>query len=246
MAITHFRVNIITARQSVVWRAAQYHRVRMLLKMQGKESTSECRGLPDHAEVMLPVSAPRWIVDIVESVAPWRASQDIWNKITMEERANGQLAREIVVALPVELNRDQNIALMRDFIELYLVSLGVVVDWVFRDECGNPHVRILHTLRPIGDHGFGPKFIPVREGDGNPVRCDDGNKIVYQALVGGGRNDLLKLRNDWGVTVNRHLEMAGHEARIDVRSYDVRGIEKMPDKHTGGVGMAIDMRKESA
>lgn len=243
MAIAHFSVNIITARQSVIWRAARHHRVRMRLKMGGKESAHECIGLPDHAEVMLPVSAPRWIMDMVESVAPWQASQDIWSKITMEERANGQLAREIIVVLPVELSRDQNIALMRDFIEIYLVSLGVVVDWVFHDVRGNPHARLLHTLRPVDSEGFGKKKIAVLDDNGHPLRV--GGRIVYRTLIGGW-DGFIALRSAWGVVVNRHLEMAGLEARIDMRSYKDQGIDKVPGRHIGGITRAIEKRKASA
>lgn len=243
MAIAHFNVKIITSRQSVIWFAAKHHRVRMFDELKGCMVKSEGGGEPVHTEIMLPVSAPRWIMDMVEGVAPWQASQDIWNKITMEERANGQLAREIIVALPVELNRDQNVALMRDFIELYLVSLGVVVDWVFHDMRGNPHARLLHTLRPVDAKGFGKKKIAILDDDGRPLRV--GGHIVYRTLI-GGRDGFIALRSAWGVVVNRHLDMAGHEARIDMRSYKDQGADKVPGRHIGGVRRAIEKRKASA
>ncbi|TCQ73815.1 MobA/MobL family protein [Ochrobactrum sp. BH3] len=245
MAIAHFNGSIIKAHQSVIWYAAKHHRVRMFDELKGCLVKSEGGGEPVHEEVMLPVSAPRWIQDMVEGVEPWQASQDIWNKITMEERANGQLAREIVVALPVELSRKQNIALMRDFIELYLVSLGVVVDWVFHDMPGNPHGLILHTLRPVCASGFGPKSIPVLDEEGQPIRRGSRKQIVHRSVI-GGRFEFSALRSAWGSVVNRHLEMAESKARIDMRSYAEQGVDKVPGKHVGHGKRAKAKRLASA
>ncbi|WP_408914404.1 MobA/MobL family protein [Brucella pseudogrignonensis] len=242
MSIAHFNARIITSRQSVVCYAAKHHRVRMFDALKGRMVKLEGGSEPVHTEVMLPVSAPRWIMDMVDDVEPWKASQDVWNKITMEERANGQLAREIIVALPVELKREQNIALMQDFIELHLVSLGVVVDWTFHDTPGSPHARILHTLRPVDSAGFGKKNLPVVDDDGRPLRT--GNRIVYRPLI-GGHEGIIALRTAWRAVVNRHLEMAGDEARIDMRSYIDKGVDNVPGQHTGSVRRAIVERKAS-
>ena len=53
-----------------------------------------------HTEIILPANAPRDFYD--------RAT--LWNSVEMSERAaNAQLAREVEVALPNELNREEQL-----------------------------------------------------------------------------------------------------------------------------------------
>lgn len=189
-----------------------------------------------HEEVAIPESSPAWIRDMVEGVDPDEASEAIWNKITMEERANGQLAREIVVALPVELTREQNIDLMRDYVAQLVTAKGMVADWVYHEPEGNPHVHLMHTLRPVEAEGFGKKKIAVLDENGNPMRS--GNRILYKTLI-GGMAGLRDWRIAWADVVNHHLAMAGHEVRIDMRSYAEQGIDLTPTTHLGPAGTAI-------
>ncbi len=237
MAIAHFNVQIIAATRSAVDAAAYRHRTRMVDELQGS-STRNYGNRDDlvHEEVALPANSPRWIADMAEDVAPAKASEAIWNKITMEERANGQLAREIVVALPIELTREENIALMREYVADQVTSRGMVADWVYHDVPGNPHVHLMHTLRPVEVNGFGKKKIAVLDENGDPLRA--GNRIVYKTLI-GGMEGLREWRFAWGDVVNHHLAMAGHETRIDMRSYEEQGIDVVPTQHLGPAGTAI-------
>ena len=59
-----------------------------------------------HTEIILPANAPREFYD--------RAT--LWNSVEMSEKAaNAQLAREVEVALPNELNREEQLKLVREF-----------------------------------------------------------------------------------------------------------------------------------
>ncbi|WP_157803313.1 Ti-type conjugative transfer relaxase TraA [Brucella pituitosa] len=239
MAIAHFRVQIIGAARSAIDAAAYRHRTRMYDELKG--GVTRCYDDKQdlvHEEVAIPEGSPQWITDMVEGVDPDEASQTIWNKITMEERANGQLAREIVVALPVELTREQNIDMMRDYVAQLVTAKGMVADWVYHEPEGNPHVHLMHTLRPVAEEGFGKKSIPVLDENGQPLRRGPRQQIVHRTVI-GGLEQLKEWRNVWGEVVNHHLAMAGHDVRIDMRSYAEQGIDIEPTKHLGPAGTAI-------
>ena len=64
------------------------------------------------------------------------------------------MAREFVVALPIELSREQQIELLQDFIQEQFVSDGMCADAAIHDTDGhNPHAHILLTVRPLDEQG---------------------------------------------------------------------------------------------
>ncbi|PRA78284.1 hypothetical protein CQ054_22370 [Ochrobactrum sp. MYb29] len=240
MAIAHFTATMIGAKRNVVWLASQRHRARMYDELNGCFTGRFNDDGPDYEEIALPANHPQWIADLVASHSVAKVSETIWNKITMGERANGQLAREITVALPIELSREQNIALAQEFVSQNVVSMGVIADWVFHNWEHNPHVRLLHTLRPVAEQGFGLKKIAVLTDNGVPLKV--GNRIVYKTVI-GGRDGILALRKAWFDAVNRHLERAGLDVRIDGRSYKEQGLDKEPGRHVGAARLAMAQRR---
>lgn len=95
-----------------------------------------------------------------------------------------QLARDVTIALPLELSPQQNIALVSAFIEEHLTSKDMSADWVVHGAPGNPHVHLMTTLRPLTKDGFKPKRVAIMAPDDTPLRNDAG-KIVYQSSAGG-------------------------------------------------------------
>ncbi len=95
---------------------------------------------------------------------------------------------ELIFALPEELSKTENIALVREFVRENLTSKGMVADWVYHDRQGNPHVHLMTTLRPLTDDGFGAKKVPVLGDDGEPLRVVTPDrpkgKIVYRVWAG--------------------------------------------------------------
>ena len=70
------------------------------------------------------------------------------------KNSNAQLAREIEVALPVELTRKQNISLAREYAERHFVSASMCADVCIHNKSdGNPHAHIMLTLRPFERDG---------------------------------------------------------------------------------------------
>ena len=54
------------------------------------------------------------------------------------------------LALPAELTHEQNIALIRRFVQETFVDKGMCADVAFHDKGdGNPHVHIMLTMRAL-------------------------------------------------------------------------------------------------
>ena len=90
-----------------------------------------------HTEIMLPPHAPPSFAD----------RSTLWNSVELYEKAgNAQLAREIDAALPIELSREEQIRLVREYCSSQFVSRGMCVDFVIHDtNSGNPHCHIMLT-----------------------------------------------------------------------------------------------------
>ena len=78
-----------------------------------------------HTEILLSANAPEEYSD--------RAI--LWNAVEKIEKAkNSQLAQEIELALPVELTKEQNISLVRDYINANFASSGICADICIHDK----------------------------------------------------------------------------------------------------------------
>ncbi|BAP81949.1 Ti-type conjugative transfer relaxase TraA [Bradyrhizobium diazoefficiens] len=245
MAITHFTPQLIGRGdgRSAVLAAAYRHCAKMEFEAEGRTvDYSNKRGMA-HEEFLVPADAPAWLRTIIADRSVAGASEAFWNKVeAFEKRADAQFAKEFIIALPVELTTEQNIALMRQFVVEQVLSRRQVADWVYHDEPGNPHVHLMTTLRPLTEDGFGPKRVAVIGEDGQPLRMQSG-KIAYR-LWAGDKQEFLEQRNGWLDLQNQHLALNGHEIRVDGRSYAERGIDVVPTTHIGVAAKAIQRRAE--
>ena len=85
----------------------------------------------------------------------WKDREQLWNAVEEVETAkDSRLAREFVVALPIELNRGEQIDLLQEFIREQFVSDGMCADAAIHDTDGhNLHAHILLTVRPLDEQG---------------------------------------------------------------------------------------------
>lgn len=85
----------------------------------------------------------------------WRDREKLWNAVEEVETAkDSRLAREFVVALPVELSRGEQVELLQEFIREQFVSDGMCADAAIHDTDGhNPHAHTLLTVRPLDEQG---------------------------------------------------------------------------------------------
>ena len=96
-------------------------------------------------QVFLPEYAPQ----------EWKDREQLWNAVEEVETAkDSRWAREFVVALPIELSRQEQIELLHEFIREQFVSDGMCADAAIHDTDGhNPHAHILLTVRPLDEQG---------------------------------------------------------------------------------------------
>ncbi|WP_169054418.1 Ti-type conjugative transfer relaxase TraA [Nitratireductor sp. XY-223] len=245
MAIYHLSAQIIgkAGGRSAVAAAAYRHCAKMSRDETGEEIDYSRKAGNAHSEFALPADAPDWIAKFAGGHSVEETSAYFWNAVEAnEKRHDAQLAREIVLALPVELTVEQNIELIRDFVSLELAGRGIVADWAYHDMPGNPHVHIMTTLRPLTDTGFGPKRVAIVGEDGKPLRDKDG-KIRYEQFS-GGLERLRDMRKSWAEIHNSHLAKHGYEVWIDHRSFEAMGIDAVPTTHRGPAADNIDERGE--
>lgn len=96
-------------------------------------------------QVFLPEYAPQ----------EWLDRSLLWNAVEENEKTkDSRLAREFVVALPVELDKSEWQKLLTAFIQEQFVSDGMCADVAIHDADGhNPHAHIMLTVRPLDEHG---------------------------------------------------------------------------------------------
>ena len=192
-----------------------------------------------HTEIMLPTSAPPEFSD----------RSTLWNSVEQIEKASdAQLAREIEVALPVELSRAEQLDLVRSFVKDTFVAEGMCADLALHDkDDGNPHAHILLTIRPLKPDGrWGAKCRKVYDLDGQGNRIPDGKggwkNHREDTTHWNDRENAEKWRAAWAAYANRALEAAGRPERIDHRSYKRQGVDKIPSVHMGPAASRMERR----
>ncbi|PDT80887.1 Ti-type conjugative transfer relaxase TraA [Sinorhizobium sp. BJ1] len=246
MAIAHFSASIVSrgSGRSAVLSAAYRHCAKMDYEREARTiDYTRKQGLL-HEEFSLPADAPKWARMLIADRSVAGASEAFWNRVeAFEKRSDAQLARDLTIALPLELSAEQNVALVRDFVERHVLAKGMVADWVYHDNPGNPHIHLMTTLRPLTEEGFGAKKVAVIGDDGQPVRTKSG-KILYE-LWAGSTEDFNVLRDGWFERLNHHLALGGIELTVDGRSYEKQGIDLEQTIHIGVGAKAIERKAES-
>ncbi len=98
-------------------------------------------------QVFLPHMAP----------SAWQDREVLWNAVEENEKTkDSRLAREFVVALPMELSPEQWRTLLTDFVKKQFVTNGMCADMAIHDPDPpghNPHAHIMLTVRPLDEQG---------------------------------------------------------------------------------------------
>lgn len=240
MAIYHLSVQTISRGkgQSAIASAAYRSGEKLHSERYGKDNFYP-REVQPETFIMKPEHAPEWVLD----------REKLWNSVEeIEKPINARLAREINIALPIELSNDEQNDLAKNYVKENFVDEGMVADVsIHRDDINNPHFHVMLTVRPFdenGEWGKKQKKVYIYDDDGNKMKTEKGNiKSKTIKLTDWDSKERLNIwRENWAKMTNKYLENKGLTERISEKSYAEQGIEKQPTIHEGYV--ARKMEKE--
>lgn len=192
-----------------------------------------------HTDILLPPNAPE----------EYRDRSTLWNAVDAIEKSSvAQTARRIIVALPRELSLEDNIALITAYCQEEFVDKGMIADIAVHEEHdGNPHAHIMLTVRAMDESG---KWLPKTRTsyllNENGERVMDANgkpKRIRMDTVDWNHQDKAEIwRHAWEEKQNKYLEKAGCSERVDMRSYQRQGIDKIPQRHMGPAVTAMERK----
>lgn len=289
MAIYHLEAKVVSrgAGRSACAASAYLSCSRIFNNYDGVEHDyTRKRGLVAQ-QIFLPPNAP----------PAWSDRETLWNAVEAAEKTkDSRLAKEFVVALPVELDKTKWFRLLSGFIQTQFVAQGMCADMAIHDTDGhNPHAHILLTIRPLNPDGTWQaktekEYLCVKDGiekgftaaEFKTAQAEGWEKQYQYKLDKSGKKksyfppsvaeaqgleraskypkstkygrqnpiserwnseeQLCLWREAWAEYVNRFLEQAGLEERIDHRSHADQGRKEQPTIHEGVAARAMEKK----
>lgn len=209
-----------------------------------------------HTEVFLPVNASPQFVN----------REILWNEVQkVEKQADAQMAREIEVALPIELSREEQVELIRRYVTENFTNEGMCADVAIHEKKvdgknvlhQNPHAHILFTTRAFKEDGtWAPKEkkayaldekgerIPLLDSSIGLQKLGKRNEKLWKwvTVLANDWNDQSnaeKWRQSWADMCNSYLPS---ERWIDNRSFERQGLEQVPTIHEGYVARQMERK----
>lgn len=156
---------------------------------------------------------------------------ELWNLAEQREnRKDARTAKEFVIALPHELDKDQRQALAVEFAQHLVNRYGCIADIA------------IHTPSRAGDERNHHAHIMLTT---RKAELDDQNSLVLTDKITlelknakrlemglqSSSKEIISIRQDWERIANAHLERAGIDERIDHRSHKELENGKIPQIH---------------
>ena len=171
--------------------------------------------------IVLPANAPKWAFDREKL---WNAAEE------SEKRKNSTVAREIVLALPAELDGQVRERMVRAFAEKLSIRHKVAVDYALHEpnakgDNRNYHAHLLMSTRRLTADGFTEKTRELDERKSGEVEY---------------------WREEWANHANRYLAEHNRPERISHLSLAEQGIDREPTRHKGVAATAIERKNRTA
>ncbi len=171
----------------------------------------------EHSEVLAPANAP----------AAFQDSETLWNAAERAEaRKDAVPARELLLALPHELDFEQRRALVRAFVSEQITARGMIADIAMHrpgkeGDQRNFHAHILVTTRAVTPEGFGPKNTDWRT-----------------------PQQVREWRAAWADMQNEHLRrhLGPTAPQVSHLSLAEQGVDRQPTAHMGPSATAMERR----
>lgn len=173
--------------------------------------------------ILTPQHAPDWTKD----------RQRLWNEVDKVEKHNAKtknprLAKEVLLSLPNDFDREVQTEITNDFIKSVFVDKGMVADIsIHRDDMNNPRAPVLLTQRPFNsDSPWGKKTKTRTQYDenGNAILNQNGNKVRKQERFADF--DFKEVRKHWELKLNQYSEREQRRCKKE-------GIEYKPVTYYG-------------
>ena len=267
MAFLFMRAKIVKASSGRSAVAAAAYQAAQKLQDDSLGMTFQYRNKEEvvFSEILLPTNAP----------AAYADRETLWNAVQEKEnRANSQVARAFIIAMPKEWTREESISRAREFIQKNLVDAGMVADWAFHMKDGNPHLHCLCTIRGFKEDGTwdakekkvyaldengqripeidpktGEQKIRTRNRNGSIVTEKIWKRKTVQSNPWNSRKFLHELKRSWVSYCNSYLQGA---SQIDNRSTHEEESNRVPLLHEGPEaraalerGIVFDVIKEN-
>ena len=173
----------------------------------------------EHTEILAPASAPSTFLD----------RQTLWNAAEKSEaRKDAVPAREILLALPHELDFEQRRELVRAFVREHVTARGMIADIAMHrpgkeGDQRNFHAHILVTTRQVGPDGFGRK---------EPAWWSP--------------QQVREWRAGWAEIQNEHLRrhLGPNAPQVSHQTLAVQGMDRTPTQHLGPPATAMERRNQ--
>lgn len=230
MAIYYCKTNHVqrsTGRSAVA--AAAYRSADKLTDVNGKISDYTRKQGVLHTAIITPKNLD------IERNELWRLAE------LSETRSNARTAREIVIALPEELDKNEQIALATAYAQSLVERYEIAADLAIHEasEQGddrNTHAHILMTTRKI-ERAADNTITLTKKSD-----LELSDRDLKKNNLPLGREQVEQLRLNWEKLANAALAAKNIEARIDRRSYERQGIDKLAQQHEGVVNTQMRRR----
>lgn len=206
MAIDYASVTIHSRAKghSAVAAAAYRSAERLFDERYGKEYNYENKENVVYSCIILPEGADE----------KFRNRQYLWNEVEKAEiKSNSRVCKDIVLALPKELNQQEWIELSKRFTEEQFTSRGIAADIAIHENKENPHCHILVTTRRLVGDKFTEK---ARDLDG----------MLRHSSFGNFSSQNSTYNTDWKNLQNKYFDEKNLNIRVD-QNYII------PQVHTG-------------
>lgn len=185
---------------------------------------------------------------------------EFFRQADLHERANGSAYREIEVAIPRELSKEQRVEFIREFVKQE-IGTDHPCTWAIHQppsaltSIEQPHAHIMFSERKLDGIERNPEQFFKRAAAAYKHRT---TKEMIQpdaaAKAKGGcpksdkfagspterKEKLVALRERFASLQNEYLEKHGHADRVTHKSLEAQGIDRQPEKHLGPVAARVE------
>lgn len=178
--------------------------------------------------ILTPDHAPEWTND----------RQKLWNEVDKKERSvqkNSQVAREVLLSLPNDLDKNINKEIVKNFVNDEFVDKGMVADVaIHNDDNNNPHAHILLTVRPFnkdGSWGNKRKDEYVYDENGEHELTKSGRKKRRSIhAFDFNKSYLVDIRKKYAETLNEYSKRNNINKEYSSESFENQGRKELPLK----------------